>query len=166
MAEMPTAPPLMAACAGSRMFVMFGVILAHTGIFATWVTQLVTSSVRSGCSPISEPILRSVIPCGHEKLSSNPSTPVSWTMRVNSCQRLFSYSSMIDAIRMFFGYSFFTCRNSSSQTSIGDQFDIFKTDDFTRTSRAEFSVTRNDIHDLRRLKTHGLSHRAAPTRVK
>src|SRR4029453_4109005 len=93
--------------------------LAPPGIFAPSVTQLVTSSVKSGCSPISEPILRSVMPCGHEKFNSNASTPVSWTMRVNSCQRLFSYSSMIDAIRMLFGYSFLTCRNSSSQTSMG-----------------------------------------------
>src|SRR5690349_4216939 len=119
MAEIPDAPPRTAASDGSLIFVMFGVILAQTGIFATSVTQRVTSSVRSGCSPISDPILRSVMPCGHEKLSSKPSTPVSWTMRVNSCQRLFSYSSMIDAIRMLFGYSFLTCRNSSSQTSIG-----------------------------------------------
>src|SRR6185369_5893091 len=118
-AEMPTAPPRTAATAGSRMLVMLGVILAQTGIFATSVTQLVTSCVRSGCSPISDPILRSVIPCGQEKLSSNPSTPVSWTMRVSSCQRLFSYSSMIEAMRMLFGYSFLTWRNSSSQTSIG-----------------------------------------------
>src|SRR2546421_2093738 len=40
-------------------------------------------------------------------------------MRVSSCQRLFSYSSMIEAIRIFFGYSFLTWRNSSSHTSIG-----------------------------------------------
>src|SRR6267154_3405820 len=43
----------------------------------TSVTQLVTSSHRSGCSPISDPILRSVIPCGQEKFSSKASTPVS-----------------------------------------------------------------------------------------
>src|SRR6185436_17862310 len=93
--------------------------LAQTGIFATSVTQLVTSSVRSGCSPISEPIFRSVIPCGQEKFNSNASTPVSWTIFVSSCQRLFSYSSMIEAMRMLFGCSFLTWRNSSSQTSIG-----------------------------------------------
>ena len=29
------------------------------------------------------------------------------------------YSSMIEATRMWCGYSFFTCRNSSSQTSMG-----------------------------------------------
>ena len=55
--------------------------------------------------------LRTHLAFGHavraRKLSSKP-TPVSWTMRVNSCQRLFSYSSMIDAIRMLFGYSFLT----------------------------------------------------------
>src|SRR5882724_10813184 len=118
-AEIPMAPPRTAASEGSLMLVMFGVIFAQTGIVATSVTQLVTSSVRSGCSPISEPILRSVIPWGQEKLSSNPSTPVSWTMRVSSCQRLFSYSSMMEAMRMWSGYSFLICRNSSSHTSIG-----------------------------------------------
>ena len=61
-AEMPTAPPRTAASEGSLMLVMLGVIFAHTGMFETSVTQDVTSSQRSGCSPISDPILRSVIP--------------------------------------------------------------------------------------------------------
>src|SRR5207237_7843545 len=119
MAEMPLAPPRTAASEGSLMFVMFGVILAQTGILATSVTQLVTSAVRSGCSPISDPILRSVMPCGQEKFNSKASTPVSCTARVSSCQRSLLYSSMIEAMRMLFGYSFLTCRNSSSQVSIG-----------------------------------------------
>ena len=76
-AEMPTAPPRTAASEGSLMLVMFGVIFAQTGIRETSVTQRVTSSVKSGCSPISEPIMRSVMPCGHEKFNSKASTPVS-----------------------------------------------------------------------------------------
>ena len=119
MAEIPCAPPRTAATDGSLMLVMFGVILAQTGIFETSVTQRVTSSVRSGCSPISDPILRSVMPCGQEKFNSKASTPVSWTNLVSSCQRSLLYSSMIEAMRMLCGYSFFTWRNSSSQTSIG-----------------------------------------------
>src|SRR5207237_1073857 len=81
MAETPTAPPRTAASEGSLMFVMFGVIFAQTGIRETSVTQLVTSSVRSGCSPISEPMRRPVIPCGQENFNWNASAPVACTTR-------------------------------------------------------------------------------------
>src|SRR6185436_4187902 len=50
--------------------------------------------------------------------------------------------------------------------SIGDEFDVFETDNFACTSRTKFPVTRNDIHDLRRLEADSLSDSAAPTRVK
>ena len=53
------------------------VIFAHTGFFAAPITQPHTSSRISGFSPIAAPIFRSGNPCGHEKFSSNPSTPAS-----------------------------------------------------------------------------------------
>ena len=63
---MPSAPPRSAAAAGTVGLPTFGVIFAHTGIFATSFTQPTTSSTMSGFSPIAMPILRSGRPCGHE----------------------------------------------------------------------------------------------------
>jgi len=58
-AEIPSAPPSTAARAGCVMSVMFGVIFAHTGIFATSFTQPTTSQEISGDCPIAAPIFRS-----------------------------------------------------------------------------------------------------------
>src|SRR6185369_9697887 len=46
---------------------------------------------------------------------------------------------------------------------IGDQFDVLEADDFAGSSRAELSVTRNNIHYLRRFETDSLRDGAAPT---
>ena len=48
---------------------------------------------------------------------------------------------------------------------IGDQFDVFESDHLTRGSRAEFSITRNNVDDLRGFETDSLSNSAAPTCV-
>ena len=75
MAAMPVAPDWSAAREGSSMCVTFGVIFAHTGLVAALITHATTSLRISGFSPIAAPILRSGNPCGHEKFSSNASTP-------------------------------------------------------------------------------------------
>ena len=74
---MPSAPPRIAAAAGTVGLPTFGVIFAQTGIFETPFTQPTTSSTMSGFSPIAMPILRSGRPCGHDRFISKPSTPVS-----------------------------------------------------------------------------------------
>src|SRR5216684_4300338 len=96
-------PRLDAAPAGSVTWPTLGVIFAQTGIFATSFTQPQTSFTSSGFSPIAMPILRSGRPCGQERFSSNPSTPVSCTRRTISCHASRRYSSMIEAMRTFFG---------------------------------------------------------------
>ena len=55
------------------MSVIFGVILAQTGIVAFALIQPHTSWSKSQSWPTAAPILRSGIPCGHEKLISNAS---------------------------------------------------------------------------------------------
>ena len=69
-ALIPWQPASSAARAGSSMCVMFGVILAQTGLRAVLITQPQTSARISGFSPMAEPILRSGRPCGQEKFSS------------------------------------------------------------------------------------------------
>ncbi len=59
--------------------------------------------MRSGFSPTAMPILRSGMPCGQDRLSSKPSTPVAWTARVISCHASLRHSSMIEAIRILCG---------------------------------------------------------------
>ena len=100
---MPSAPPFNALAAGTVGLPTFGVIFAHTGSTATSFTQPQTSSTMSGFSPIAMPILRSGKPCGHDRLSSKPSTPVSWTSLTICCQASLRYSSMIDATRILVG---------------------------------------------------------------
>ena len=118
-AATPFAPPRKAARAGSRMSPMLGVIFAHTGRSVAPTTQLVTSSTISGSCPIAAPMFRSGCPCGQEKLHSKPSTPHSAMRRVSSCQRSLSYCSMMEAISTRSGYSAFSRRKSSSQSSSG-----------------------------------------------
>src|ERR1041385_497608 len=50
--------------------------------------------------------------------------------------------------------------------TIRDQFDVLETDHLTRGSRTEFSVSRNNVNDLRGFETDSLSNSAAPTGVK
>src|SRR5882762_6335225 len=77
--------PTVPAAAGTVGLPTFGVIFAHTGIFATSFTQPHTSSTMSGFSPIAMPILRSGKPCGQLRFISKPSTPVSWVSRTICC---------------------------------------------------------------------------------
>ena len=98
MTETPWAPAERAERDGSSMRVTFGVIFAQTGFVAAAITQPVTSSTRSGFSPIAAPIFRSGRPCGQEKLSSNPSTPVSSQRPTTSAHASRECSSMIEAI--------------------------------------------------------------------
>src|SRR5215212_8094813 len=49
--------------------------------------------------------------------------------------------------------------------AIGDQLDVLKTYDFACGSGAEFSVTRNNIHDLRRFETDSFSDSATPAGI-
>ncbi len=118
-ADTPCAPPRIAARAGWQMSPMFGVIFAHTGWSTAAVTQPVTSSTIAGSCPIAAPMLRSGWPCGHEKLSSRPSQPASQQRCASSCQRSFSYISMIEPTRTRSGYSSFSRLKSSSRSSSG-----------------------------------------------
>ena len=61
-AATPSQPARSAASAGASMWVMFGVIFAHTGIVATSLTQPHTSSSRSGSWPMAAPMRRSGSP--------------------------------------------------------------------------------------------------------
>ena len=74
-----SAPPRIAASAGWRMSVMFGVSLTITGMRVAALTQRVTISIYSGTCPTAAPMPRSDIPWGHPKFSSTPSAPVSST---------------------------------------------------------------------------------------
>jgi hypothetical protein len=55
------------------MSVMFGVIFAQTGTDALALIHPQTSSNKTQSWPIAAPILRSGIPCGHEKFISKAS---------------------------------------------------------------------------------------------
>ena len=77
--ETASAPPFLAACAGRRMSVMFGVSLTITGMRVFALHQRVTISIYSGTWPTAEPMPRSDMPCGQPKLSSTPSHSVSST---------------------------------------------------------------------------------------
>ena len=97
-ALMPSAPDSSEARAGSVMCVMLGVIFAQNGRSVASRTQAHTSRSRSGFCPIAAPIARSGSPCGQEKLSSNPSTPLASQRSMISNQRSFPYSSITDAM--------------------------------------------------------------------
>ena len=118
-ALMPSHPARSAARPGSSMWVMLGVIFAQTGFVATPFTQPQTSSRISGSCPIAEPIFRSGSPCGHEKLSSNASTPAASHRSTISIHASRLNSSMLEAIRTPSGYLSLTALNSSSQVSNG-----------------------------------------------
>ena len=90
MALTPAAPPRMAAAAGKVMSVMFGVILAQTGMSTASTTQRVTSSTWSGSWPMAAPMPFSGWPWGQEKFSSRASQPASALRAETSCQRPFS----------------------------------------------------------------------------
>ncbi len=75
-AEIPCAPPSIAAMAGMHISVMLGVIFAMKGIFVVSATALEYARTKSGLEPTSEPIAWDVI-CGQEKLPSIKSTPTS-----------------------------------------------------------------------------------------
>ena len=86
--ETASAPPLLAARAGSRTSVIFGVNLTITGILLCCLHQRVTISTYSGTCPTAAPMPRSGIPCGQPKLSSTPSAPVASTslrIRFQTC---------------------------------------------------------------------------------
>src|SRR5699024_10639540 len=80
-----SAPQSAAASAVVVISVIFGVNFTITGVFAASLTQYVCFSTNSGTWPEAEPIPLSAIPCGHPKLSSNPSTPTSSTRLTISC---------------------------------------------------------------------------------
>ena len=62
------------------MSVVDGVILHHTGTFATSLTTWVTTEMSPSSLPMFEPMsLRSM--CGHDRFSSKASAPASWQAR-------------------------------------------------------------------------------------
>mmetsp|Transcript_34967 Transcript_34967/g.75708 ORF Transcript_34967/g.75708 Transcript_34967/m.75708 type:complete len:312 (+) Transcript_34967:76-1011(+) len=113
MAARPSRPASSATLPGLVMSVMFGVILAHTGMFAASFTQPHTSSSRSQSWPMAAPMRRSGMPWGQEKLSSKMSTPHSSQRPISSSHAFLLYSSMMLAMRTRSGYSSLRRLNSS-----------------------------------------------------
>ncbi len=99
----PSAPPARAARAGGRMSVTLGVSLTSTGSSAVSITHSVIIRTYSGTCPTAAPMPRSLIPCGQPKLSSNPSAPVSFTLRTISCHASRLDSTISDTTTAWFG---------------------------------------------------------------
>ncbi|MCY1242063.1 hypothetical protein D9M72_550020 [compost metagenome] len=102
-------PPALAARAGLRMSVIFGVSLVMTGMRVYCLHQRTTISIYSGTWPTAAPIPRSDMPCGQPKLSSMPSAPVSSTNGRIAFHASSSQGTMIEAIRARSGQFILTC---------------------------------------------------------
>ena len=89
------------------MLVTLGVNLAKKGTVVTSRTHWQIFLTISGSWPQANPIPRSPIPWGQDKLSSSASAPDSQAILANSCQSSLSKEAMILAIMMCSGKSFF-----------------------------------------------------------
>ncbi len=86
-------------------------------LVAASFTQRAVRSVSSGSCPIVEPMPRSGIPCGQEKLHSIRSTPAASRRLTNCCQSSF-FAPMMLAATTLSGNSFFRALTSFSTSSI------------------------------------------------
>ena len=102
-------PPFLAARAGRRISVMFGVSLVITGMREYCLHQRTTISTYSGTWPTAAPMPRSLMPCGQPKFSSMPSASVSSTAGRIAFQLSSTQGTMIEAMSARSGHSFLTC---------------------------------------------------------
>ena len=98
MAEKPSTFAFCAACTIGIGDPMLGVIFTHTGSVVASLTQEITCSTRCASSPSAIPICLSGNPCGQERLSSNPSTPVASILLASCCQSFLLRLAAIEAI--------------------------------------------------------------------
>src|SRR5450631_2203773 len=103
-----SAPPFLAARAGNRTSVMLGVSLTITGMRVWALHQRATISIYSGTWPTAEPMPRSLMPCGHPKLSSTPSQPVVSTLARMSDQFFSSHGTISETTTARSGQAFLT----------------------------------------------------------
>ena len=83
--EIASAPAANAASASFAMFVVVGVSLTQTGTRAAAFTTRTTVSISSQFLPMFEP-MSSRSMCGHDRFSSNASTPWAWHASASSRQ--------------------------------------------------------------------------------
>ena len=119
MSETASAPPFLAARAGARMLVTFGVSLTKTGMRVCCLHQRVTISMYSGTWPTAEPMPRSDMPCGQPKLSSTASAPVSSTRARIAFQLSSVQGTISETTSARSGQSRLTCLISCRLTSSG-----------------------------------------------
>ena len=118
MAVIASAPDFCTACAMCGRSATKGVTLIDTGTReAASFTHLAVRSVSSASCPIVEPIPRSGMPCGHEKLHSMKSTPAASSLLTSLCQCSFFWPMML-APTTLWGYAFFSSRTSFSTWSM------------------------------------------------
>ena len=115
MAEMPFAPPLLAAKATGTMSATLGVNFARIGREVPRRTAAVNRSTRTGSCPIVLPRSRFSI-FGQEKLHSIRSAPASWHLAAIVVHSS-SSCPIIEAMMTLVGKSFFKRRNTSMFSS-------------------------------------------------